>query len=347
MINKLRKFNLTPYNDNCIFGYVKPNGNDKFSALKGLDLQDLLWHINRCYLEMRKKLGFLENVTFGIEIEAEHSKKNKITNEIDDSYCDWNVKGDGSLTNGIEVNSPILEDSIESWRDVEGICNIISNNAKVDKNTGGHIHIGAHILGDKPECWLNFLRLWSTYENVIYRFSYGEFLVARPAIKRYAKPASKSINQVVNILCEKMPSDFLEVIRPLMYERYQGVNFNNVTCDNFNDGNTIEFRCPNGTLDPVIWQNNVNVFVNLLKYCCSTYYDGDIIEKRSSEVKDINGDILMYNEIYLEQTLEFCDMIFTSNIDKIYFLRQYLKAYEISFKEFDKAKKFTKISKVK
>ena len=141
--------------------------------------------------EMRKELGFLENVTFGIEIEAEHSKKSKITNEIDDSYCDWNVKGDGSLTNGIEVNSPILEDSIESWRDVEGICNIISNNAKVDKNTGGHIHIGAHILGDKPECWLNFLRLWSTYENVIYRFSYGEFLVARPAIKRYAKPASK------------------------------------------------------------------------------------------------------------------------------------------------------------
>ena len=40
--------------------------------------------------------------------------------------------------------------------------------------------------------------------------------------------------------------------------------------------------------------------------------------------------------------LELCDMIFTNNFDKIYFLRQYLKSFEIGKKEYSKAKKFTK-----
>ena len=34
-----------------------------------------------------------------------------------------------------------------------------------------------------------------------------------------------------------------------------------------------------------------------------------------------------YDEIYLEQALELCDMIFTNNFNKVYFLRQYLKSF--------------------
>ena len=45
-----------------------------------------------------------------------------------------------------------------------------------------------------------------------------------------------------------------------------------------------------------------------------------------------NYQIYSYNQIYLEQALELCDMIFDNNLDKIYFLRQYLKSFETTFR---------------
>ena len=35
------------------------------------------------------------------------------------------------------------------------------------------------------------IKLWSAYENIIYRFVYGDFLTARPSMNRYAKPMTK------------------------------------------------------------------------------------------------------------------------------------------------------------
>ena len=45
------------------------------------------------------------------------------------------------------------------------------------------------------------------------------------------------------------------------------------------------------------------------------------------------------NEIYLNDALEFADLIFDNNLDKVYFLRQYLKSFEVS-KEYEMAKTF-------
>ena len=116
-------------------------------------------------------------------------------------------------------------------------------------------------------------------------------------------------------------------------ERYQAVNFGNVYVGNYNDfaeDNTIEFRCPNGTLNPVVWQNNVNLFVNLLKYSKDLSFDDDIVQKRHLINLDKFLELKWYNEIYLEQALELCDMIFNNNLDKIYFLKQYLKSFQVS-----------------
>lgn len=57
---------------------------------------------------------------------------------------------------------------------------------------------------------------------------------------------------------------------------------------------------------------------------------------------------MWYNEIYLEQALELCDMIFTKNIDKVCFLRQYLKSFEVCKEvgQLSKASPFTKKRKM-
>ena len=113
------------------------------------------------------------------------------------------------------------------------------------------------------------------------------------------------------------------------------INKNN----NLHITNTIEFRCPNGTLEPIIWQNNANLFAKLLIYSKNNNFNHDIIDKRKTTT-NINN----YKIISLEQSLELADLIFNNNLDKIYFLRQYLKSYEESDKILKKSKRFIKIS---
>ena len=208
---------------------------------------------------------------------------------------------------------------------------LIRPSASIGRNSGGHIHIGTQTLGDNVNSWLNFIKIWSVYENIIYRFVYGNFLTARPSMDEYAQPLSKTFWNDYKFLKESHAS-LDAIIHKISHTRYQAVNFENVfenKCHKFYKKNTIEFRCPNGSLDAVIWQNNVNLFVKLLRYSKSSSYHHDIIQKRHKLNSNKFSELKWYNEIYLDQALEFCDMIFDNNLDKIYFLKQYLKSMQI------------------
>ena len=61
----------------------------------------------------------------------------------------------------------------------------------------------------------------------------------------------------------------------LSNDKCKSVNFRPITTLG-----TIEFRCPNGTLNEVIWQNNLNLFVHLLLYAKSNDFDEYRVEKR-------------------------------------------------------------------
>ena len=115
-----------------------------------------------------------------------------------------------------------------------------------------------------------------------------------------------------------------------MEEKCVAVNFKH-----YHTLRTLEFRCPNGTFNPTIWQNNVNLFVKMMKYSSSSKFDKEYIDKR---IKPIC--INEANKIYLEDALELADLIFDNNLDKIYFLRQYLKSFEKS-NEYKLAKSFS------
>jgi len=53
-------------------------------------------------------------------------------------------------------------------------------------------------------------------------------------------------------------------------------------------------------------------------------------------------NIEQYENIDLEQALEFSDLIFDNNLDKLYFLRQYFKDGKTSKKKFQKIKNLTR-----
>ena len=320
-------------NDESIFQFIKPDSNDALSNLSGLELLQLITLIDKYYIHLRSSLQLEKSTTFGVEIEFENADTDTINEKLLEVFPDrsWRSKYDGSLRCGGEIASPVLRDNELCWNNLYTVCSIVEPHASIEERSGGHIHIGAHILGLDKQSWLNFLKIWAVYENVIFRFTYGEFLTARPSIYDFAPSTAKLFWKTYQKT--KMNFASLEaVFRNVSETRYQAVNFNNIMTNSTNaysERNTVEFRCPNGTLIPAVWQNNVNFLVKLLNYCKSKSFDDDLIQKRYIKNSSKFMKIDLYDEIYLEQALELCDMIFDNNLDKIYFLRQYLKSYQI------------------
>lgn len=331
-----------------IFKFINPNGNDKLSEMSGFDLQNLITLIDEYFIQLRTRLDIEQYITFGLELEFENARIHRIDRLLRETFIngDWETKIDISLKRGAEIASPILKDNETTWRDLDKVCSIVEPLASIGKNSGGHIHIGAQTLGDKKDSWLNFIKIWSVYENIIYRFGYGDYLTARPSLEEYAKPWARIFWQNYEKL--KNEDATLETILSIIScKRFKAVNFENVAKRNVGDfckNNTIEFRCPNGSLNSAIWQNNVNFFVKLLMYSRSTQFNDDIVQQRHQLNLDKFSSLAFYDEIYLEQALELCDMIFTNNLDKVYFLKQYLKSFQVrkQRQNYPKARKLIK-----
>lgn len=331
-----------------IFNFLNPKANDLISKMNSQELREFLNLLNNFYLEYRNILELDQNITFGLEIEYENAKKSLIKTNINKLFADhsWIIKLDGSLKDGEEINSPILRDTEKTWNDLKEVCDIVNKYAEIGEKAGGHIHVGAQILGKNYQAWKNFIKLWSVYENIIFRFTNGEYLTTRPLANKYCRVLAKKlwanykeINSLNLNCCELF--DIMTIVNS---SRNQAVNFNCVSLYHSNEvleKNTIEFRCPNGTLNPIIWQNNVNMVIRLLEYSKSNNFDEDTLNKRHLITNDYYDSLALYNEIYIDEALEFCDLIFSNNLEKIYFLRQYFKSFETSTKTLKRAQNFT------
>ncbi|MBR3199066.1 MAG: amidoligase family protein [Bacilli bacterium] len=323
--------------------------NDNFSALKGTELLDLLVNIENYNLEYRNSLDLDENVTFGIEIEYERLSKSLVKLFLNRNFNAWFSRPDGSLTFGGEVISPIMRDNEETWRDIKKICTYLRRKFVVTSdNAGGHIHVGAHILGNDHNKWRKFIKTYAAYEDILFRFLYGDKLSPRKTLRKYAPPIASMVFWRLEELNEAKDMYALRNALPIQ-SRAQAVNFTNVKFHKLGDQviikNTIEFRCPNSTTEEVIWQNNINALTKLMIESSSNNFDEEYIDYVIE--KNDNSSIqrrYMYNEVMLKKALDYVDLIFDNNQDKIYFLRQYLKNFEeindINFAF--KAKKFIK-----
>ena len=357
-------------NDKTIFKFLNPDSNDKLSDLSKSQLDDLLMYLDKYYLEYRDYIGLAETDTFGIEIEMENFKGYlkefyQFQQEIDKIVGNnkWEVKNDITLHFGREVSSEILTDSQINWEHIKGVCGLSRENAEIDVNCGGHIHCGAHILGGNVLYWYRFFKIWSIYENVIYRFGYGEYLTHRPNIVSHAQPCASFYNETLKLIEDKLDWEMCRALWCLKggysvdsgFLKKMGLSFWHMLCDEnydvYEDYNkmtkycTVEARAFNGTLNEIIWQNNINFIIKLMLYCKSDKFDDDILNRRKTKVEDLFSDIWAYSEIYNEQAVELCDLIFDNNLDKLYFLRQYFKSFDVSHEPFVREKGFTVLTK--
>ena len=304
------------------------NFNDKFSKLRGLDLQELLVQIEKFDLEYRDTLSLPSDVTFGTEIEYEKIAIDIVNKFIDENYNSWYSDIDDSLYSGGEISSPILRDNLKSWNQIKSICDFLKKEkANADDKAGGHIHIGANVIGSVVEKWKKFIKVYIAYESILFRFSYGEKVKPREQLKKYAPPiADRLYKQLDKLNCAENIYD----IKHILYypDRYQAINFSNISfssIDSFEKTNTLEFRVPNGTIEEVIWQNNINTFTKLTLAPSKNMIDIDYVDYKIKE----NGVLpeYRYNIVDLQNAFEFVDMIFDNNLDKLYFLKQYIKDF--------------------
>lgn len=318
------------------------NKNTKFSNLRGLDLRELLANIENFHLQYRELLNLDTRLLFGLEIEWEGSNKRIIHDFLKNNLNGWGFDEDGSLNSGGEVKSPKLTDSLSSWKNLQIVCECLKEiRAETNDRTGGHIHFGSNIFGKDLDKFLIFLKTYAIYENILFRFYYGEFLKYRDS--SYAR--NQKLAWVIRRKIEQIRSieDLNYHYNFLREERHYAINFQNLKFgDKSKDKNTIELRIPNGSIEEIIWQNNINAFGKFILKSIGEEIDRDYINRTFLDINEGSVNPLLYNEICLFKALEFVDFTFDNDLDKYYFLKQYLKTYESNYelKENHLAKRF-------
>lgn len=224
------------------------------------------------YLEnilVRRNFKLPEEMTIGMEIESEGFFSEELENKF--NFCDWKSKYDGSLMDGVEIVSPILSPTEERVRQIYLLNESLSKlGQSVSERCGGHIHIGANYLTSK-QAYINLMEIWCNTEKILYVISNEENTAPRYEIAEYAKPISQKVRKslekgTLSLTDESDLNEFIYGLKEMqgkisrydgkMANRYFGINFLNVS----NRKNTIEFRLANGTLNPDLWMDNINLF---------------------------------------------------------------------------------------
>lgn len=300
------------------------------------ELNDLLEYLKTYKLQYKNKVNLPENLTFGIEIEGVGKWFDSFSEKISDEG--WKIADDISLLDaGDEAISPILRNEPKSWGSIKYMCELLKNNGiYISDRCAGHIHYGHDgLIDEDSEKLFNIMKLWAAYESVIYKYSAGNFATLRDSIWEYAKPYAKHIKKLVENMGNN-EFDYKTMIYLICKGRHYGVNIENLwnafASKNLPTtvNNTIEVRVPNGTLNPVIWQNNIRFFGNLFTCATEAKFDDErikyIIQKLPFSEYNVNrkSDFSFYKHINLPLALELADTIFTDDDDKYSFLAQYL-----------------------
>lgn len=214
----------------------------------------------------------MTNRTFGIEIEAKGMTRQRAAEVISaagiacnvQSYGhstprDWKVVPDASVDGGFEVVSPILSGEEGIALVLKVAAALVTGGAKVDKQCGLHVHVGATDLSAADI--MNCVKRYAAHESVIDTFMP---VSRRENNNRFCKPESRLIaclerqqsyygNSPMTTgraLCELIGQD----------ERYYKLNI-----ASFLRHGTLEFRQHSGTVSGMKMANWIRFCVNFVE----------------------------------------------------------------------------------
>ena len=217
----------------------------------------------------KNRIELPENMTIGMEIESVGNNSMLIIEGF--SYGDWKSKKEWDLgEEGCEVISPPMNSTEEYSQQIYTVNNmLIGLGQTANVKCGGHVHIGADYLTSK-QAYDNLKDIYCITEKILYVITNEKGTIPRPGILENAVMLSDELKRTIafksyDIIDENQLDKFIEVWKDSQFEiagrkraydgRSTGLNMLNVN----NVKNTIEFRFPNGTLNPEMWIDNINL----------------------------------------------------------------------------------------
>lgn len=306
--------------------------NIELSKLKKIDILHLVRTLADFHMLYRTDLGLPKNATFGYELEYEGISKALSDQFINTYTSNYQSKIDVSLDSGGEIISPKLTDTQKIWSELLLICDFLSShNAITTENAGLHISAGTQLLNKDAEAWATLIELYMAFERILIRFGYGDKLNARKSFF-YSRPVGVQLLLSRNLIEKTTLLNIKKFLWQVRQDKYNAINFRSLS---FSDQefreNTCEFRFFNSTSQAVIIQNDINVIMKMFMSAANKSIDRDFLKTKLAELEsEIVGHknyLQECNRIHLEESLLFADLIFDNLLDKIYFLKQYLKDF--------------------
>ena len=319
--------------------YIDSNQNNQFSQLRGMDLQELIVQIQNYLLEYRVSLNLPKDTKFGIGIGFSKINPEVVQSELKKKGLDWTIETAAYLSKERIIFSRILNDTPKSWEEIQTISEYLNKKrAKPHPYHGCIIQVDTGILGKDIDAWRRFCKLYTIYEDILFRFGYGEKINARKTILKDAQPLADFLYEDLGVINSK--TEVLSLIYPLQsYHIENAINFKSINfySDSFKAyyedfyeelANVINFKSPNCTTDPIIIQNYINAYTKLVMAASKETIDEDLLDfKLQTDRSSYKNQPYDYDLIKLQKALEFVDLVFDNNLDKIYFLRQYFKDF--------------------
>ena len=228
---------------------------------------DVLNHETREILDRFTKMPPVtlpDKMAIGVEIESEGlASREEIAGII--GNLSWKLKPDDTLDDGIEAVPLSGLTPSTAGDEIYGACKALCLSGQtISERCGGHIHIGADYLTDLQD-WKNLRTIWNNTEKILYIISNRKGEIPREEVLKYAKPISgkdEFKQKTINLESESDLENFIAGIKKIQGDRFSAINYVNVGEE---EKNTIEFRLPNGTLDPTTWIENINLFGGLVR----------------------------------------------------------------------------------
>jgi len=263
------------------------------------------------------------NQTFGVEIEFDGADASAVARAFHAAGLSstpnlqgyhsrhdsgkWVVERDSTVTG--EVVSPVLQDTPETWAQLERACAILrENGARVTARTGGHVHVGADSAGMDHDVG-RFRRVANTCawaEDLMYRLAASTGRGGRR--HRGAGNGYRWCGPMRSGQFEQAQS-LSELATRVGASHGVGLNYGNI----LDTRRTIEYRYFDSSLDPARLQANIKLACWITKRA-STLPDSAIPSERVRLGSHADGQASDSGDHLLRR---FADLVFVRPQDKL------------------------------
>ena len=325
-INLCKKYEIDYFYLNKLYNTIGASNKNKFKNDLGIYVD-----YDKIRNEIKKDINLLNiknDITIGFEIEFDKLEYDKFKtlmliiekedNQIYNLIKDWKVEKELSLPEGAEAVSPILRNYINSWKQLKCMLEIVKNaKTSLNEKCGGHIHIGADILGYDSKKWNYFWKMCSVSQPILYKIANEEGKIIRKSSVKFAKQNQDMFNNLiknggVNIKGEE---DLKLLVKQFCTDKNVAINLKNVGTSY---KNTIEFRISNQTFNFEEVVNNARLYLKMVDTSVR------MVDEKGYKEKEFNKFL---NNSMSEKDLliNFLNVIFEDDNEKKIYIKRWEK----------------------